>query len=882
MHLAHKRKLEVAFVFAFSCLIGLGGFSYWTMRKAAQDHFWVQHTVEVIGYLDHLSQLQTLLDLSHEAYVLTSKDGFLRAHQATMSKLEAAIRELVGLTRDNTNQQQRLQSLEEVLNLQQLYFNKSFELVSAQKTEEIPSLAAAMGQAMQKADFNSLVAELEAVERALEKARIENTKQSNRLAYLLLFIGSCFAALALAIARRSIIGDLRARSAAALAIRESQERFDLVAQATQDIVWDWDLGRNEIWWNDCLYKRFSYEKADIGVSADWWVDRIHPGDRESVLSSIQIFIDHPSAKHWTGAYRFQKKDGSYANVLDRGFLIRGPDGKAVRMIGSMLDISEQKTLEKELIEAREKAIESSHLKSEFLANMSHEIRTPMNGVIGMTGLLLETKLDPMQMDYAQTIRGCADSLLTVINDILDFSKIEAGKLSIERSDFELRPVVESCLELLAPTAHQKGLELLCAIETSLPFSVIGDAGRIRQLLTNLIGNAAKFTHKGEILLEVNSCCTLEGESRVRFAVTDTGIGISAAQMQKLFQAFSQADGSTARKYGGTGLGLAISKQLVELMGGRIGVESELGKGSTFWFELPLPTGSLQNPKGVRVIPNLKQHRCLIVDDNETNRRIVQGQLDSWDMQNTSVSTPFEALQTLRAAAAAGESFDLVVLDMQMPEMSGIELAQAIKGEPSIPRPHLVMMSSSSQAVAAKKLREIGVGVFLTKPVRQSQLYNSILEVLSDENLEGGRPQAKAVPQSVVPVQRTQKSVRVLIAEDNAINQKIALSQLDKLGYRAEAVGNGIEALAASQAIPYDIILMDCQMPEMDGYEATRRLRAREGQSRHTVIIAMTANAIEGDREKCLAAGMDDYIGKPVNIKELESKLQFWAGTAKAS
>ncbi|MBZ5562314.1 MAG: PAS domain S-box protein [Acidobacteriia bacterium] len=606
------------------------------------------------------------------------------------------------------------------------------------------------------------------------------------------------------------------------------------------------------------------------------------GKKPSILKSGQtppqtyrhLWETITSGREWRGEFRNKTKSGKLYWESAIISPVRNEQGEITHFLGVKENITERKRAEQELRKAKEAAEVANCAKSEFLANMSHEIRTPMNGIIGMTELALDTDLNPEQREYMEMVRASADSLLTLINDILDFSKIEAGKFSLDVTEFELIDHLDSTLKSLAPRAHQKGLEMTYTVAPEVPRGLLGDPTRLRQILVNLIGNAVKFTERGEIAVSVEMQSILDNQAVLHFSVADTGIGIPPDKQQLIFQAFSQADSSTTRKYGGTGLGLAITSHLVGLMGGRIWVESEIGRGSTFHFtaHFGLQNVATAPSPGVGAV-DLTSMPVLVVDDNPTNRRILDSMLRHWNMKPTLADGGAQGLELMAEHKRAGEPIPLVLIDAMMPEMDGFTLAQKIKQDPALAGATIMMLTSAGQRGDAARCRELGIGAYLIKPIRQSELLDAILMTL-------GKPaQGKPRPGLVTrhSLRQTRRRLHILLAEDNLVNRELAVRLLEKSGHTVVTAGNGenaVELLEDPARQEFDLVLMDVQMPVMDGLQATRMIREKEGASgKHLPIIAMTAHALKGDRERCLEAGMDGYIAKPISRTKLFDAIE---------
>ena len=661
-----------------------------------------------------------------------------------------------------------------------------------------------------------------------------------------------------------------ARRQAEQALLAAELRFRSLTQSTADAILSADSHGNILSWNNGAEKMFGYREEELlGRS----VTMIMPAKyREAYghgLARRRAGGEAPVVGKTIELWGLRKNGTEFPLELSLSAWTTA-DGELYG--GIIRDITDRRKTAAELAQARDAALESTRLKSEFLANMSHEIRTPMNAIIGLSSLLLDTELNAEQRDFAETVHQSAEALLVLANDILDFSKIEAGKLDLDIVEFDLRQLVEECMQTNAERADRKGLELACLMPDSVPTSLRGDPVRLRQVLLNLVGNAIKFTARGEVSVRVDRLDAESDAATIRFEVVDTGIGVPAAARKRIFNSFTQADGSMTRKYGGTGLGLAISKQLVDLMGGEIGFESEPDKGSTFWFKVRLVKQAAI--ADVPEVSALRGLRVLLVDDNSTNRRVLSLFTDSWGMHADHAVDGREAMARLKTCAAEGRPYDVAVLDLDLPDITGLELADSIAFDPAIPPVRVVLMISVSQR-AHGQTHQSGIAASVTKPIRRSQLLECLTVIARSATMPASRGSAQ---QKVgIPTAASGSALigPILVAEDNPVNQKVALRQLEKLGYKADVAANGLEVLEALSRTPYPLVLMDVQMPEMDGFEATAEIRRREGAAQHTPIIAMTAHTMAGEREKCLQAGMDDYLSKPVKLDDLADVLRRW-------
>jgi len=841
----------------------------------------VERTHEVKRHFDRLFSLVKDLERGHRGYLIGGDPIYLEPYYAAEEAIPQELKTLEQLVKDPARDR-RVLAVQPLIEQELAFSKESIRL----RREKGPEAAAELFQTARGKkivdQIADLSAEMDQAEMQLLADRSAHEQRGARFALIALGGGVILNLFVYSFLFYLVRREIRQRDAAENALMDSEERRKYFVEHSGNIIYRTGTEGVFTFLNPAVETILGYQPDElIGRSA---FDLVAPEWRERVA---KFYAEQLKKQILNSYYSFpvNRKDGSEI-WLGQNVLLMKREGQVTGMQVMARDITRGVQLEEELERARDTALESARLKSEFLGNMSHEIRTPMNGIIGMTSLLTDTQLDKDQHHFVEGIRESANSLLAIINDLLDFSKIEAGKLSIELAEFELVPLVEGVVSLFTKPAESRSLELTSSIDADVPVYVHSDSARLRQILINLVGNAVKFTQQGEVALSVKVIERRAADAMLSFEVRDTGIGIAAEAQSKLFNAFTQADGSTERRFGGTGLGLAISRQLVEALGGEIGFDSREGEGSTFWFRLPVLLTNESEVSASQTFTDLQGLRALVVDDQATNREVIRKQLTSWHVFAVEAESFETALNAFRSAAMHSRPFDVALIDGLIDDRHGLELARAINDDEAIPNVLLILVCTFGQRVAENELKDAGFRASLMKPVRRSELYDCLVTVTTNVAL-GGRASLDAVvgdeAGSDVPEDDGAISLKpqatLLVVEDNPINQQVARYQLEKMGYRADIAKDGIDALAMLELSDYALVLMDCHMPQMDGFETTARIRSRSDDKAQIPIIAVTASGGSGERDKCLQAGMDDFLLKPFRKEELSEKIAKWLPSA---
>jgi two-component system, sensor histidine kinase and response regulator len=867
---SREKQLAVCSVLAAAVLIAVGVLSYRKTQALIEANRQVTRTNEVLTEVSTvLSAIQGAQNNAND-YEITRGERFRSQYYSDINQSQRDLDRLRLLTANEPDQQGRLDALDPLVDNAFQVFHVGMNPYPGTEVTREDFARRRLREQESMDGVRGIMHEIEGEEHRLLDQRNAVAAADARATKRVAILGSSLALAILAVASLVLYWDLGERKRTEDELYESNQMLELVLDTVPQRVFWKDrnldfLGCNKQFGADAglMQPEEIIGKSDLDLP--WKAQaELYRSDDRLVLeqAAAKIGFEEPQVR----------PDGSVRWLRTSKIPLRDRDGNVIGVLGTYEDITDRKRAEQELMSAKEAAEAANRLRGEFLANISHEIRTPMNGIIGMTELALDTPLTDEQRGYLAIVSRSAENLMVIIDDILDFSKMEAKKLNLETIEFAIRDTLDEALGALGHQAFKKGLELVCDVRPHVPERVRGDPTRLRQILTNLVGNAIKFTHQGEILVRVETQFMEPPAVVLHFTVTDTGIGIPREKQQLIFDAFTQGDGSSTRQYGGTGLGLAISAQLVAMMSGRIWVDSEVGQGSTFHFTARLGLGEGAAFPTFHPRADLANVEVLVVDDNATNRHILAEVLTRWGMKPRLAESGREALDHLKRALTAGRPYPVVITDAQMPELDGFALVEQIKADPALASATIVMLSSAGQRGDGARCRQMGVSAYLMKPIRQAELRNAIASVLS------ARSTLPASPDLVTrhSLREEGRGLRVLLAEDNLDNQAVAIGLLERKGYTVVAAGNGKEALAAMEgsARSFDLALIDVQMPEMNGFETTAAIRQKERSTgAHLPIIALTAHAMAGDRERCLAAGMDEYVAKPIRGSDLFAAIE---------